>query len=987
MTLYEHLIQGDSNTMTVTTTTPVLEHVTPEHQRAFIEVQFPVAKLSVESYKERKAGSTQTLTGLGKWWGRKPLALVRAIVLGLLMPASSDPDGDIATFLALMTMDEDGLRRRRTKALSAKEVEAILPPRRTDGYIEDGKWLPGVHRVERARLQEEAFSELPYEEKLAYCVRPEEIDGPSPEAWQRINAHLGTSASSLPDLVRELGKRRYGHVPTVGDAFCGGGSIPFEAARIGCDVYASDINPVAGLLTWAALNIVGGGEQVVAQVRAAQQQVYDAVRAQVDAWGIERNEQGWIAEAYLYCNEVRDPRTGWLVPLAPSWVIATRNNVVAKLVPDPGNKRFEIAIETGVSAGALKRAADDGTWRNGVVSPVNRTGDWLEPHQRTTTSVEQLRGANGLRRWENDDLVPRPDGVFQERLYCIRWRDPKTGERYYRAPTEADLRREERVLALLRERFADWQAQGFIPSREIEPGNKTEEPIRTRGWTHWHHLFNPRQLLLLGALSFEIARRTSGEGPSLLLSLGKSANWDSRLSRWNSHPSKGQPEDTFYNQALNTLVTYALRPSASLDRIFCAFPDASIVAGSGAVALGDARSISYPSDVWITDPGYGDAVNYDEISEFFLAWYDKRLPNFIPDWYADSRRVLNIKGEGEQFRLGLTEAYSNLTRHMPDDGYQVIMFTHQDASLWAEVGLTIWAAGLQVVTAWTIATETGATGLRQGNYVQGTVCLVLRKRVGHSFGYLSDIYPEVEQEVKTQLETMRALDDDADPSFGDADYQLAAYAAALRVLTSYSEIDEIDIKRELSRPRTRGEASPITRLIDQAVDIATNVMVPRGLEQRTWRRRGPSERLYLKAIEIEARGESREGIYQELARSFGATDARDLYASTRANQVRFKTPSEFRARNVADLGGEGFAGSFLRRVLRAVFETAEHEDGDPRPARQRLAVEFGAAYWQERERMVELLRFLRRHSERLPHWERDNAAIDRLIGSLESHRL
>ena len=55
---------------------------------SFIEVQFPVSKVSKESYKERKAGQSQTLTGLGKWWGRKPLILVRATILGLLMPRS-----------------------------------------------------------------------------------------------------------------------------------------------------------------------------------------------------------------------------------------------------------------------------------------------------------------------------------------------------------------------------------------------------------------------------------------------------------------------------------------------------------------------------------------------------------------------------------------------------------------------------------------------------------------------------------------------------------------------------------------------------------------------------------------------------------------------------------------------------------------------------------------------------------------------------------
>ena len=91
-----------------------------------------------------------------------------------------------------------------------------------------------------------------YDEKLECCDRPEQIDGPSERAWTDINAHLGTHAASLPDLVRELGERRFGHVPRVGDAFCGGGSVPFEAARIGCDAYGSDLNPVAALLTWAA---------------------------------------------------------------------------------------------------------------------------------------------------------------------------------------------------------------------------------------------------------------------------------------------------------------------------------------------------------------------------------------------------------------------------------------------------------------------------------------------------------------------------------------------------------------------------------------------------------------------------------------------------------------------------------------------------------------------------------------------------------------
>jgi putative DNA methylase len=109
-----------------------------------------------------------------------------------------------------------------------------------------------------------------------------------------------------------------------------------------------------------------------------------------------------------------------------------------------------------------------------------------------------------LRLWENEDLEPRPDDVFQERLYCVRWVETYTDEqdrektrRHYCSVTETDLERERKVLSLLQQRFEEWQEKGFIPSKKIERGgDKTEEPIRTRGWTYWHHLFNPRQLLL-----------------------------------------------------------------------------------------------------------------------------------------------------------------------------------------------------------------------------------------------------------------------------------------------------------------------------------------------------------------------------------------------------------------------------------------------------------------------------------------------------------
>ena len=70
---------------------------------------------------------------------------------------------------------------------------------------------------------------------------------------------------------------RFGHRPKVADTFCGAGSIPFEAARVGCDVYASDLNPIACMLTWGALHLIGGGDRLKARLEAAQKRVTEAV--------------------------------------------------------------------------------------------------------------------------------------------------------------------------------------------------------------------------------------------------------------------------------------------------------------------------------------------------------------------------------------------------------------------------------------------------------------------------------------------------------------------------------------------------------------------------------------------------------------------------------------------------------------------------------------------------------------------------------------
>jgi len=330
-----------------------------DYSKSFIEVQFPVSKISKESYKERKANLGQTLTGLGKWWGRKPLILVRATLLGLLMPVSDDHAKDREIFLKILTMDENGLWLRKSKSLSLKEVYELLNISERERYFtvsnngEKIAYLKSVTKEEKEYLQKLVFNRLSYDAKLVYCERPEHVALEDKYEWDEINTHLETKAYSLQEIIQQLGLKRFNQVPKVGDCFAGGGSIPFEAARMGADVFASDLNPVAALLTWASLNIAGASDEEIEKLKIFQKKVYDAVDKQIIEWGIEHNEKGDRADAYLYCLETNCPECGYKVPLAPSWVIGKGTKTVA-ILKDNGIDGFDIDIVMGATKAQIE---------------------------------------------------------------------------------------------------------------------------------------------------------------------------------------------------------------------------------------------------------------------------------------------------------------------------------------------------------------------------------------------------------------------------------------------------------------------------------------------------------------------------------------------------------------------------------------------------------------------------------------------------------
>jgi putative DNA methylase len=976
---------------------------------ALIERLLPVQKLSAEAYKERMSGAAQALTALGNFWkGRKPLILNKACILACLLPATGNPKRDLEIFERLMAMDDESFVVRWPRRPKPREVLATLSIARiTDYFVSDPpmllpqsspvdwskpelegvkvNWRNDISELERRQLEAQMLPKLPYRQRVDTAKRPEEVmDTVHVHIWESVNAHLGTHAHSFPEVVEQLGIMRFGHRPCLSDTFCGSGQIPFEAARLGCDVYASDLNPIASMLTWGAFNIVGGSPASREKLASDQRTLVHRVQSEIDRLGVETDGNGWQAKVLLYCVEARCPQTGWLVPLLPSLVISKSRRVIAELVPDQVNLRYDIQIHTGVSEAEVLAA------RTGTVRRDSKYEEAYLVHQVNGTAhktkISTLRGdfqnpdgtiSNHLRLWQKHDFKPQREDILQERLYCVQWmcrkRKGKSYDYEFRTVTAADLDRERIVDDYIANHIVEWQTAGWLPDMRIEVGGPPRyqglDLVRARGWTHWQHLFAPRQLLVGTLIRSAVTAHTA-------LGLTTLLNCNSKLSRW--HPAREYVAETFDNQALNTLYNYACQSFTYCSRYFSDRFFAYPVAGQYHLSSRLANEQRPSSDVYITDPPYGDAVKYEEILDFFIAWLRKNPPPEFADWVWDSRRTLAIKGEDEDFRRGMVAAYKRMTECMPDNGIQVIMFTHQSGSIWADMANIVWASGLQVTAAWYVVTETDSA-LREGSNVKGTVILVLRKRHGTHKTTRDDLAWEIQEEVEKQIRELTGLNQEAkglyrdENVFEDADIQMAGYAAALRVLTRYAVIDGREMSAEAIRPRVKGETTFVDGLIAFAVDTANQCLVPQGIPERHWKEYTGAERFYLKLLDLEAKGLKTLDNYQNFAKAFKVRDFRAIMGSQKANEARLRSAVEFGKNEMSE--GSELHQSALRAVLYAIMELAGNMDGNDVLAHLTLNVPHYYSNQTQRDRVIDLADYLARKLETLRPGEATAARI------------
>lgn len=319
----------------------------PKECKRLAEVDFPIAEVSKHAVREKSIRHGHPST-LHLWWARRPLASSRAMLMALLLPDPADPNCP-AEF--------------RT---AARRI------------LTEMEWRP-------AGWTEQIAGDEGLRKELLKFI------------GDFANWDKASDATYLA-TARALVKAAYpDEMPLVVDPFAGGGSIPLEALRVGCDAFASDLNPVAVLINKVMLEDIprygkakikvknAEGEEVEADGLAAALRIAGAaVKAAAEKELAEfypPDPDGSRPIAYLWVRTVRceAPNCGAEIPLVRSFWLAKKANrkralcyIVKRETGQPPHLEFEVfepRKESEVPAGTVSRARATCPCGNMVLAP------------------------------------------------------------------------------------------------------------------------------------------------------------------------------------------------------------------------------------------------------------------------------------------------------------------------------------------------------------------------------------------------------------------------------------------------------------------------------------------------------------------------------------------------------------------------------------------------------------------------------------------
>ena len=612
--------------------------------------------------------------------------------------------------------------------------------------------------------------------------------------------------------------------PLVVDPFAGGGSIPLEALRLGCEAFASDLNPVAGLILKTLLeDIPRRGPELAEELRQAGAAVKGRAEAEL-ADLYPPDPDGAVPIAYLWARTVRceSPHCGAEIPLLRSrWLCRKPKRRWAlrpEIIRDTG---APARVEFGIFAPAADREVGGGTVARARATCL--CCDAVLPPERVRAQLAAQRGGA--------DAVFNADGnrCGGARMTAVVTLKPGETGRHYRLPNDDDYAAVRRAQQRVADLLADWERggrQGLCPVPD-EPtpagggsGAGRAFSVQRYGMMEWGDLFTARQKAALASIAKEIAdaHRSGLDQHTLNImstTLGKIADFNCSLASWRASEDVSH---VFARQVLpivwdfvetNPYTATYVGFERAMNHVIAVVNHTSVAVQSPAVVQqSDAMHHPLPdqtANIWFTDPPYYDAVPYADLADFFLVWLKRAMPaRWLPPDPSDSSnqlspKVSEIVQDETKYHEGLPKdrawfeekmalAFAEGRRILNEDGIGSVVFAHKTTEGWEALLSGMIRGGWTITGSWPIATEmTARLRARESAALATSIHLVCRPRpVAAAVGDWSEVLRALPVRVGEWMARLQG------EGIQGADLVFACIGPALEVFSCYAAVETPD---------------------------------------------------------------------------------------------------------------------------------------------------------------------------------------------------
>ena len=657
---------------------------------------------------------------------------------------------------------------------------------------------------------------------------------------------------------RDILEANGGKPPRVLDPFAGGGAIPLEALRLGCETYAGEYNPVAVLILKCTLEYPQKyGEKLVKDVKKWGEWVLEEAKKEIgrfyppDKSGYFGEGEGAIPVGYIWARTIKceNPSCNAEIPLMRQFWLAKKSNKKVALYPYVEGKEVKFKI---VGDGYEKMPSgfdpSKGTVK-GAVATCPVCGHVIE--------------AKNVRKQFQE-------GKAGQRMIAVVLHGKNRKGKFYRIATEEDMkayREAEKYLEEKRQKLMQEWGIDPVPDESLPPKETLGFRVQRYGMWTWGSLFNSRQKLALITFVEKVRQayekmidegydKEYAKAVVSYLGLGstKFSTTSNNICRWNndSESIAGKP-DQFgtlemrwdypeANPFSGSTGSYQNHIKSIIDT------NVNYIDLKNKVSVSQSSATELPHHIYpdnyfdavFTDPPYYDNVPYSYLSDFFYVWLKRCLGDLYPDLFSTpltpkSKEIVAYTHdktweEGKRFFEDmLKKSFQEIYRVLKPNGIATIVYAHKTTEGWETVINALLDSGLIVTASWPIETERkGRQRAQQSAALASSIYIVARKMEKKGTGWFNDVKEEIKKYLNEKMERLWK------EGISGADYFISAIGSAIEVFGKYEKVMDYE-----------GNVVRADKLLDFVRDVVADYALRQILEDGIAGEISPLTKFYL----------------------------------------------------------------------------------------------------------------------------------------------